>query len=153
MRGDAIFDEPTKWRIQVNEVIFLANECLDAIDENKYDIPDDLPSAIEMKKLVSESTLMTFNNIIEYICKTLNMTIPTINSYDALIGYVAALYELISLLETNDIDTIMKNDLYNKHEKAYDNSFAEILSVESSDLQNMAYIINSILLTSDEDED
>lgn len=151
IRGDVIFNNPDSWRLAVSMIVYSANECLDEIDNNKYDIPDDLPSAMEMKKIISESVLESFRIILEYICRTLNMTQPTINSYDSLTLYTSTLYELVSLLTQNDIDTIMSKDLYNKHEKAYDHTFANVLSVESSDLSNMSYIINSIIMTDDEE--
>jgi hypothetical protein len=78
------------------------------------------------------------------VCRLLNIEIDDVNTIDQLRKVVLTISELLDMFINNDIDTIMSEELYDKHEDDNDDTFENILGVDKRDLSQLSYNVAQI---------
>lgn len=136
--------DPFEWKISIEDILDNLDDANDVIDQFKTAIPVNLPSATKIKRTLAENMLSGIVKSIRGTCDQLNIDIDAIQTIDQLRNIVQTMYELLTMLNTNDITTIIQKGLYESHEEGDDDSFAEVLGVMKEDMSSLAMNFNAI---------
>lgn len=143
--GYTAFIEPYEWYSEIVEILNDLQDALDVIEEFGDNLQEDMPSKIDLKKIVASYVLGELIKNINNVKKNLNIDITDISSYDDLENQIAIIGDLLEILISNSLDDILKYDLFDKYEEDEDGGgFADVLGISKSDMPNLSFIVSSI---------
>lgn len=141
---EMIFIDTFDWYISIENIISKLNEINDIIDTYGYDIPDEFMTPLNLKKMINSYMLKELTKIVNVVKEQLNFDIDEISSFEVLEHQVLGLSKLISFVKENDINSIIKNKLFDKYEDENDDMFNELFSLTEKDLSNIKFAIDDI---------
>lgn len=136
--------DPFQWKISIETILDQLDQANDVIDEYKQSIPMELPAAKRMKRILTENMLTGVLGSVRGVFTQLNLDPPTITTVDKLRDVVQTMYELLTMLTSNDINDILKQNMYEDHEENDDDSFANVIGVMKQDVSALAMSVNAI---------
>lgn len=151
------FVSPFDWRTSIENVLDQMDEAVDIIEKYGKNLPDNLPSKQIAKRMFVMDVLSKLVENVRAVCREMGLDIDDITTVDKLRNVVLAMSELIDMFINNTIETIQKEDLFEKHEDDNDDSFQNILDVDERDLvqlsYNVAQIRDTYFMSLDDDSD
>ncbi len=151
------FVSPFDWRTSIENVLDQMDEAVDIIEKYGKNLPDNLPSKQIAKRMFVMDVLSKLVENVRAVCREMGLDIDDITTIDKLRNVVLAMSELIDMFINNTIETIQKEDLFEKHEDDNDDSFQNILDVDERDLvqlsYNVAQIRDTYFMSLDDDSD
>jgi antitoxin component of RelBE/YafQ-DinJ toxin-antitoxin module len=151
------FVSPFDWRTSIENVLDQMDEAVDIIEKYGKNLPDNLPSKQIAKRMFVMDVLSKLVENVRAVCREMGLDIDDITTIDKLRNVVLAMSELIDMFINNTIETIQKEDLFEKHEDDNDDSFQNILDVDERDIvqlsYNVAQIRDTYFMSLDDDSD
>lgn len=151
------FEYAFEWRVTLMDIFTKLDEALDIISEHKRELPSTFPPYDIVKRELARNTVaLTYNNIKQTL-GMLGIDMDDVQSLDDLKAYVVAAEELITMCVSNTMETINKEDLFDKHEEDSNDSFANILDIHVQDMERLHETITGLhqqaidMLEDDED--
>ena len=138
------FVSPFDWRTSIENVLDQMDEAVDIIEKYGKNLPDNLPSKQIAKRMFVMDVLSKLVENVRAVCREMGLDIDDITTIDKLRNVVLAMSELIDMFINNTIETIQKEDLFEKHEDDNDDSFQNILDVDERDIVQLSYNVAQI---------
>lgn len=139
------FIDPFNWRVSIEMILSQLDDACDTIDAYRNAIPANLPNRNKMKRIITQNTLQLIVTNIHAVCTQMNIDLPSqITTMDQLKEIVEVIYELLDMLINNDLNEIIKNDLFTEHEDENDNSFMTYLGLSKQDMSQLSFNVNAI---------
>lgn len=138
------FVSPFDWRTSIENVLDQMDEAVAVIEKYGKNLPDTLPTKQRAKRAFVMATLSSLMSNVSGVCRLLNIEIDDVNTIDQLRKVVLTISELLDMFINNDIDTIMNEELYDKHEDDNDDSFENLLGIDKRDLSQLSYNVTQI---------
>ena len=142
---DEIFIDTHAWHHNMHYVLEKLSEAIDVVDENWKQLPDTLPTRVELKKLITSDVLGGLVHIIYDIERKLNIDPTDINSVDQLQTTIETLFDLVEALKTMTMDELSKTDWFNAYDDENDDVLTDTFGIHPNDLPNMQFTIQSIV--------
>ena len=101
------FLAPVDWYNTITITLDRLEDCIEDINEHKDEIPDYLPSAQDIKKLIIEETCMLFMNKLNEVKQRIGITETTINDVDDLTRQCYIISQVINLCKETKIGQII----------------------------------------------
>lgn len=101
------FLAPVDWYNTITITLDRLEDCVEDINEHKDEIPDYLPSAQDIKKLIIEETCMLFMNKLNEVKQRIGITETTINDVDDLTRQCYIISQVIELCKETKIGQII----------------------------------------------
>ena len=101
------FLAPVDWYNTITITLDRLEDCVEDINEHKDEIPDYLPSAQDIKKLIIEETCMLFMNKLNEVKQRIGITETTINDVDDLTRQCYIISQVINLCKETKIGQII----------------------------------------------
>lgn len=150
--NDKPFTETIEWKLVNEQLIDQLSEIFDIINEYGSLIPDNLPDEDKMKQAFASKILLGMLEGINGVKRQLHIQQVDINDYNVLLKHVDVLFDLISMMKENNLDTIIEKGMFDKYNEENEDDFTDLLGLTSSDVSNIYYTIASVN-EDDEDED
>ena len=150
-----VFRNRFEWKITVEELLDDLVDIYDIIDEYGYLIPDQLPDASDMKQMYREKILGAVMKSLNDIKRQLHIQQIDLGDHRLIMYHVDVMYDLIDMLASNTMDTIIEKHLFEKYNEENDDAFDNLFGITKNDLSNMHETINSVIddLSDDNDDD
>ena len=139
---ELIFAHPIEWRIRIINIIERLGEVMNVIDDFADDIPDYLPDASNMKKLITANAVEHMMFLINYAKMTLLLDDTDIEDYDDLINQISYLTELIQFISETDEEQLQRK--FVELDENNGNYFTNVFDIYSQDLINMKSTVDDI---------
>ena len=101
------FLAPVDWYNTITITLDRLEDCVEDINEHKDEIPDYLPSAQDIKKLIIEETCMLFMNKLNEVKQRIGIKETTINDVDDLTRQCYIISQVINLCKETKIGQII----------------------------------------------
>lgn len=101
------FLTPVDWYNTITITLDRLEDCVEDINEHKGEIPDYLPSAQDIKKLIIEETCMLFMNKLNEVKQRIGIKETTINDVDDLTRQCYIISQVINLCKETKIGQII----------------------------------------------
>ena len=101
------FLAPVDWYNTITITLDRLEDCVEDINEHKDEIPDYLPSAQDIKKLIIEETCMLFMNKLNEVKQRIGITETTINDVDDLTRQCYIISQVINLCKETKLGQII----------------------------------------------
>lgn len=101
------FLTPVDWYNTITITLDRLEDCVEDINEHKDEIPDYLPSAQDIKKLIIEETCMLFMNKLNEVKQRIGIKETTINDVDDLTRQCYIISQVINLCKETKIGQII----------------------------------------------
>jgi hypothetical protein len=101
------FLAPVDWYNTITITLDRLEDCVEDINEHKDEIPDYLPSAQDIKKLIIEETCMLFMDKLNEVKQRIGITETTINDVDDLTRQCYIISQVIELCKETKIGQII----------------------------------------------
>jgi len=101
------FLTPVDWYNTITITLDRLEDCVEDINEHKDEIPDYLPSAQDIKKLIIEETCMLFMDKLNEVKQRIGITETTINDVDDLTRQCYIISQVINLCKETKIGQII----------------------------------------------
>lgn len=151
--GDFAFLEPFEWRTTIEMVFDGLSDALDVIENYQSLIPEEFPNKSVMKKLLVADVVQKVLKNVNHIKKQLMIDIVQIHNFSDLNVHVSALVDLIEMLISNDIEDIIRGDIFEKCDDNCGNILTETFEIHKNDLTNMHFTVSSIRESNSESSD
>ena len=143
--GQTAVVEPFSWHAGIIILLSQLDDACDIIDTYWRAIPEGLPPKNKMKRTVTQHLFELILRNLNNICNMLNLDMPEISTMDVLKNVIEALYDLLRMLKEHDTDEISTRGMYDDHEEANDDSFAQLLGVMKEDMAQLSMTVNAII--------
>jgi hypothetical protein len=143
--GQTAIVEPFTWHAGIIILLEQLDDACNIIDTYWRAIPEGLPTKNKMKRMLTEHVFTLLLANIHTICNELNLDIPEVSTMEILKNVIEAMYDLLRMLKEHDTDEISTQNMYEDHEEANDDSFAEMLGVMKEDLPQLSMTVNAIV--------
>ena len=153
LKDDGIFIAPVQWRNNVSIVLDKLSEMVDDIEDKKHEVPDDLPSAPEIKKIVTSNILSSLIDIIDSIKQKLNIEPTIIRRFTTLEKHIDALFDLVKALAEHSMEWLIQKEWFDEYEDNNDDFLHDTFGIVKNDLPNMHFTVNDIIQLHEDDED
>jgi hypothetical protein len=136
------FVDPYSWCLNIRIMADTLVDAFETIDLNRDSIPDTMPDATIMKKLLRDQTRDAITANMRVVRNKLNMSkIIVVNMDDFIANQLFPITDLIRMCIDNDSSEIVGHlfdDYENEHE---DNGFMETLDISKEDIPEIALTI------------
>lgn len=147
------FINPLSWKLTCESIIDALSDVFDVIDEHETLIPDDLPSANKMKQMFREKFVSAVADSLNDIKRQLHIEQKDISDHRLLSYHVDVMYDLIKMLSTNTIESILDERMFDIYNEENDNALSDLFDISANDLTNMHYTVNSVIEEANLDEE
>lgn len=144
------FLSPVDWYNTITITLDRLEDCVDDINKHKYEIPDYLPSAADIKKLIIEETCMLFMNKLNEVKQRIGISESTINDVDDLTRQCYIISELIKLCKETKIGQIIA--ALRKFEEENENFLLDNFDITERDYAQLYSDITDIVADFEENE-
>lgn len=152
--GYSIFLDPFEWICTFDEFGDSMYEIYDVFDQFGDSLPESKFEPIEItRRKFDEFYLGKIQKVFINIQKKLNLSEVEAKSLDELTHQASAINELICMLIDNDIETILKQDMFESLDDDVSNILTDEFKITSNDLNNLKMIITSIQEANAEDDE
>lgn len=157
LHNDLIVMDTDAWEFKLSNILKTMNRALDAIDEHYKEIPDTLPPRSAMKKEYYVHVMVGVHGVLADAFNTLGLTIPEALLESDMLEFINASNALTALVREvmeNDIETLIKNQWYDKYDEANDEILSKTLHIAKQDLSDISVAIDTVLeIHSDDDNE
>ena len=144
------FLAPVDWYNTITITLDRLEDCVDDINEHRYEIPDFLPDADSIKKLIIEETCMLFMNKLNEVKQRIGIKETQINDVDDLTRQCYLLSQVIQLCKDTKIGQIIV--ALRKFEEENDNFLLDTYDIGEQDYAQLYSDITDIVADFEENE-
>lgn len=148
-----LITSPMEFLSGYRQIINELTDCVDALNEYKDEIPEDLPDYKQLQELFAATVLDGVKSIIDSYMDKLSMRHVEINSMNELNETVEMLCALTNIFRYESPDEIIQNKTFEKLDDEYDNMFTDELNIVPSDMLNLATAIDALKEVYDDTDD
>jgi hypothetical protein len=152
LSGNAMFTSPRTWYNTFSITLELLSNAVDVISEYGSELPDDLPSAPEVKRFMTSEVLFCLVQIVNYVKEKIGIDPTDIRSFTTLEQHVDVLVDLISNVTENTIDELIKSDWFDEYDEGSNNFLTDTFGLSKHDLPAIALAVQDIIEIENVDE-
>lgn len=140
-----VFVNKLDWKLTMEKLIDDLSDIWDIIEEHEYLIPDELPDGELMKQMFRDKIIGTTVASLNDIKRQLHIQQSDIGDYRVIQYQIDLMYDLIDMLSSNDMDTIIQEKLFDRYEEQNEDALYNTFGITKEDLSNMHDTITSVI--------
>ncbi len=152
MSGNAMFTSPRTWYNTFSITLEMLSSAVDVINEYGSELPDDMPSKPELKRLITSEVLFQLIQIVNYVKDKIGIDPTDIRSFTTLEKHVDVLVDIITTVTENTIDELIKSDWFDEYDEGSNNFLSEIFGLSKHDLPAISLAVQDIIEIENSDE-
>jgi len=152
MSGNAMFTSPRTWYNTFSITLEMLSSAVDIITEYGSELPDDMPTAPELKRFMTSEVLFQLVQIVNYVKEQIGIDPTDIRSFTTLEKHVDVLVDIITTVTENRIDQLITSDWFDEYDEGSNNFLSETFGLSKHDLPAIALAVQDILEIEYEDE-
>ena len=152
MSGNAMFTSPRTWYNTFSITLEMLSSAVDIITEYGSELPDDMPTAPELKRFMTSEVLFQLVQIVNSVKEKIGIDPTDIRSFTTLEKHVDVLVDIITTVTENRIDQLITSDWFDEYDEGSNNFLSETFGLSKHDLPAIALAVQDILEIEYEDE-
>lgn len=145
------FLAPTDWYNTILLTISRLEDCIEDINEHSDEIPDDLPDAGDMKRMIIWETTALLLDKVNDVKEKIGIKVTNIKDTDDLTHQASMLSQIINICKQTKIEFIIKK--LTSFEELYDNYMMDTFDITPRDYSQLYSDITDIVEEYEEDDE